>query len=98
MTLLALLLIVGSVSAWLIWANSEYQGYTRCPFDAPVKGHPFLVGLALSLISAALMGMLTWRQRSLRRALALGLVTMAAVGVALVITALFFGAGLGCQD
>jgi hypothetical protein len=51
--LLATLLAAGAAAVWLVWADNEYRGLTYCPFGAPSRGHPVLVGLALSLGSAA---------------------------------------------
>jgi hypothetical protein len=95
---LAILLAAGSGAVWLIWAENAYRGLTSCPWDTPQSGHPWLVGLALSFGSAAIM---TWtrRKKSSRAGAApLGLLTGVLAGLVIAVVALLFGAGLQCTS
>lgn len=95
---LATVLAAGAATLWLAWAENEYRGLTSCPFDDQNRGHPALVGLALSFGSAALVVSTRWKQDSRGRAAALGLSTGVLAGVGILVVAFMFGAGLHCTD
>lgn len=60
--LVAIVLAAGSAVAWLVWARGEYQGLTSCPWDAQKTVHPVLVGLAVTVGSAAIAFWTRWRR------------------------------------
>jgi NADH:ubiquinone oxidoreductase subunit 2 (subunit N) len=96
--LLATLLAAGAAVVWLAWAGHEYRGLTYCPFDAQNRGHPVLVGLALSLVSAVLMISTRWKLDSRGWAAAFGLSAGVLAAVGILVVAFVFGAGLHCTD
>jgi hypothetical protein len=96
--LLATLLAGGSAAVWFAWANNAYHGLSSCPWDTHNGSHPVLVGLGLSLASLAIMTGARWKTDSRGWAAALGLSTGALAGVAIVVVAFLFGAGLRCTD
>ena len=96
--LLAIVLAASSAAAWLVWAESEYRGLTSCPWGTRNSGHPVLIGLALSVASAAVVTFARWRQDSQGWAAAAGLSTGVLAALVILVVAFFFGAGLRCTD
>ena len=99
-TLLGVLLVAGSAALWLLWAENEYRNWTGCPWGAHIKGlpsgHPVLLGLGLSTGSAVIMAIARWKQGSRASAAGLGALTGVGAGLAIVVVAFLFGAGLQC--
>ncbi len=95
--MVAILLAAGSAIVWLVWAQNEYHGLTSCPYDQN-KGHPALIGLALSLASAVAMAGMRWRRDSRGWAAALGLSAGVLAAITILVVAFLFGAGLRCED
>jgi uncharacterized membrane protein len=93
---LALLLIALPPVIWLLWAENEYSGIDYCPWDTH-RGHPVLIALILLIPSVAVMA---WRERhgDHRLALAAAIGTGLLAGLTIPVAAVFFGAGLRCQD
>jgi hypothetical protein len=93
---LALLLIALPPVIWLLWAENEYSGIDYCPWDTH-RGHPVLIALILLIPSVAVMA---WRERhgDHRLGLAAAIGTGLLAGLTILVAAVFFGAGLRCQD
>jgi hypothetical protein len=98
--LLGVLLVAGSAAIWLLWAENEYSAWTGCLWGAHIKGlpsgHPVLLGLGLSVGSAAIMVLARWKHGSRAHAGGLGALTGMVAGLAILVVAFFFGAGLQC--
>ncbi|MBV9804879.1 MAG: hypothetical protein JO130_16885 [Solirubrobacterales bacterium] len=99
MTSLAVALIAGSAAVWLLWAENEYRGLRSCPFGTAQAGHPWIVGLALSLGSGFVMALAQLRSGTPGYATAFkSVVTGFLAGLGVLVVALFYGAGLSCND
>jgi hypothetical protein len=96
--LCATLLAAGAATVWLAWADNQYRGLNSCPWTAQNRGHPVLVGLALSLGSAVIITGVRWRRDSRGWAATVALSTSVLAGVAILVVAFLFGAGLRCTD
>lgn len=98
--LLGVLLVAGSAALWLLWAENEYRRWTGCPWGAHIKGlpsgHPVLLGLGLSVGSAATMALARWRRGPRWYAAFLGATTGGFAAVVILVVAFCFGAGLQC--
>jgi hypothetical protein len=94
---LATLLVVGSGAGWLVWAENEYRGLDACPWSTRGTGRPALVALGFVLVSAVMMAWPRWRDNR-KAAVSVGIVTGLLAGLVIAIVALFFGAGLRCND
>lgn len=96
--LLVVLLPVCAGVTWLVWAQHEYRGFDACPWDSGV-GHPSLMGIGLTLVSAAIMSTSPgWAKTSRTATIALTITTAALAGAVIVVVAFLFGAGLRCED
>lgn len=97
---LALLLIAGSAGIWLVWAEHEYRRWTGCPWGAHIKGlpsgHPVLIGVGLSVASTVIMVGALWKQGTREQAAVFGVFTGGIAGLAILVVAFLFGAGLQC--
>jgi hypothetical protein len=93
---LALALVAASSGAWLLWASKEYRGSHGCVFNTHHGDQPWLVALALSLACTAIMAWAQSRRQPKGASAIMGVATGLLAGVAIGVTALFFGAGLGC--
>ena len=83
-----------------MWAEHEYRGWTGCPFGTHIKGllsgHPVLIGVGLSVGSAVTMAGARWKHGSREHAAIIGALTGGIAGLAIVVVAFMFGAGLQC--
>jgi hypothetical protein len=95
--LLAIPLAVGGAVVWVVWAHHEYRGLTSCPYDQS-RGHPILIGLAISIACAVMVAAARYRQESpgwaTARAFSAGVLAL----VMILVVAFLFGAGLRCED
>src|ERR1035437_3091938 len=94
--LLMLLLTLGPAAIWFLWAEIEYRGLDSCPW-ASHEGHPAVVGLVLVLASMAI-AISSRRARTRYVSVASGIAVGAVAGLAIVVVAFMFGAGLRCTD
>jgi hypothetical protein len=96
-TIQLVLLPILAAGLWLLWAQHEYRGLDYCPWDS-AKGHPVLVAVALVLASV-ISSLFPKRVRAQRGfTVAVPVATAMLAGAAVLVTALFFGAGLRCTD
>jgi hypothetical protein len=94
--LLVLILTVGPAAIWFLWAKIEYHGLDSCPWNSH-QGHPAVVGLVLVAASTAIA--ISSRQtRNRYIAVAASAAIGVAAGLAIIVVAFFFGAGLRCTD
>jgi hypothetical protein len=93
---LVLILTVGPAATWFLWAKIEYHGFDSCPWNSH-QGHPAVVGLVLVAASTAIA--ISSRQTPNRY---IAVASSAAIGVtaglAIIVVAFLFGAGLRCTD
>ena len=92
---LTVILTVGPAAIWFLWAQIEYHGLGSCPWSH--QGRPAVVGLVLVAASTAI-AISSRRTRNRYIAVASSAAIGVVAGLAIVVVAFFFGAGLRCTD
>jgi hypothetical protein len=95
---LATFLCICSGMAWYVWAAFEYVGLSHCPWGTPQAGHPWEVGLALSIGAGLIMARKQLGEGSFVGAFAVGVGTAVLAGAFILVIAVMVGGGLRCQD
>jgi hypothetical protein len=93
---LMLILTLGPAAIWLLWAKIEYHGLGSCPWNSH-QGHPAVVGLVLVAASTAI-AISSRRTRNRYIAVASSAAIGVVAGLAIIVVAFLFGAGLRCTD
>jgi hypothetical protein len=93
---LPLILTVGPAVIWFLWAKIEYHSLDSCPWNSH-QGHPAVVGLVLVAASTAI-AISTRQTRNRYIAVAASAAIGVTAGLAIIVVAFFFGAGMRCTD
>lgn len=88
-----LLLPVLAGAAWRVWASHQYRGLDACPTGTEI-GHPYLMGVGVVLLSAAIMSTATGWAKTSWRATVLFTIVTAILGAAVII---FLGVGVAAS-
>ncbi len=90
--------VAAATEAWLLWAHATYPSSGGCPWDGPQGWKALIAGFVCCGLAAGIGGLAISKLGSSRSGIPAGVVIVLVAALSVAIVALFFGAGLQCND